>query len=210
MTPDSNLYLRQCTRSPGVAAMHGAGRAGRRIDLGVGPARALLMPDGWGVTTSPHPRQVVSDDRERSTMGFKSKLAGALGAGILMLGVPTAVLAYQPPVVPAIHQEGQGTYENMIAALGNLSAELEQLNATTDLTITNVRIFDADYLASGHDPAALDQAVAAHGAEIQNVQGTLANHEIVRTVLDMVNVPVERVVALDTLDAGDVAIYYQP
>ena len=143
-------------------------------------------------------------------MGFKRRFVGALGAGILMIGIPTTVLAYQPPVVPAVQQEGQGTYENMIAALGNLGAEVEQLNATTDLTITNVRLFDADYLASGQDPAALDQAVAMHGEEIQYVQSTLANHEVVRTVLDMVQIPVERVVAVDALDAGDVAIYYQP
>jgi hypothetical protein len=143
-------------------------------------------------------------------MDFKRRLAGALGAGILMLGVPTAVLAYQPPVVPMVQQEGQGTYENMIAALDNLGAELEQLNAMTDLTVTNVRLFDADYLASGQDPAALDRAVAMHGQEIRYVQSTLANHEIVRTVLEMVNIPVESVVAVDTLAAGDVAIYYRP
>ena len=143
-------------------------------------------------------------------MGFKRRLAGALGAGILTIGVPTAVLADQPPVVPAVQQEGQGTYENMIAALGNLGAEVEQLNATTDLTITNVRLFDAEYLASGQDPVALDQAVAMHSEEIQQVRSTLANHEVVRTVLDMVQIPVESVVAVDALDAGDVAIYYQP
>jgi hypothetical protein len=143
-------------------------------------------------------------------IGFKRRLAGALGAGILTIGVPTAALAYQPPVVPVVRQEGQGTYENMIAALDNLPAELDALNAMTDLTVTNVRIFDADYLSSGQDPVALDQAVALHDAEIQNVQSTLANHEIVRTVLEAVKIPVEQVVAVDTLDAGDVAIYYQP
>jgi hypothetical protein len=143
-------------------------------------------------------------------MGFKRRLAGALGAGILMIGVPTSVLAYQPPVAPVIQQEGQGTYENMIAALGNLGAEIEQLSAMTDLTVTNVRLFDAGYLASGHDTTALDQAVAMHGEEIQYVQSTLANHEIVRTVLEAMHIPIERVVAVDVLDAGDVAIYYQP
>lgn len=143
-------------------------------------------------------------------MGFKRWLAGTFGAGILVFGVPTMVLAYQPLVVPAVQQEGQGTYENMIAALDNLRTELEQLNAMTDLTLTNVRLFDADYLASGRDPAALDQAMALHGEEIQYAQSTLANHEVVRTVLDMVNIPLSRVVAVDTLNAGDVAIYYQP
>jgi type IV secretory pathway TrbF-like protein len=143
-------------------------------------------------------------------MSLKRQIAGALGAGILMIGVPTSALAYQPPVVPVVQQEGQGTYENMIAALGNLDAEVEQLNAITEMSVTNVRIFDADYLSSGQDPAALDQAVAMHDAEIQNVQSTLANHEIVRTVLEAVNIPVESVVAVDTLDGGDVAIYYQP
>ena len=143
-------------------------------------------------------------------MSFKRRLAGALGAGILMTGVPSAVFAHQPPVVPVVQQEGQGTYENMIAALDNLGAEVEQLHAMTDLTVTNVRLFDADYLASAHDPAALDQAVAMHGQEIQYVQSTLANHEVVRTVLEMVNIPVESVVAVDTLEAGDVAIYYNP
>ena len=143
-------------------------------------------------------------------MEFKRRVAGALGAGILMIGVPTSVLAYQPPVVPMVKQEGQGTYENMIVALDNLGAELEQLHAVPDLTVTNVRIFDADYLASEQDPATLDQVVALHGEEIQYVQSALANHEIVRTVLETVNIPVESVVAIDTLDAGDVAIYYQP
>ena len=175
-------------------------------------------------------------------MNVKRRLMGALGAGILMIGVPTSVLASQPPVVPSVagqgshagltpgnsrlgaakltmrftrdgprvQQEGQGTYENMLAALGNLGTEIEQLNAMTGLTVTNVRIFDADYLASGHDPAVLDQAIAMHGQEIAFVQSTLTNNEIVRTVLEAVNVPAESVVAIDTLGAGDVAIYYQP
>jgi hypothetical protein len=143
-------------------------------------------------------------------MSFKRRLAGALGAGILMIGVPTSVLAYQPPVVPVVQQEGQGTYENMIAALDNLGAEVEQLNAIPDLTVTNVRIFDADYLASEQDPATLDQVVAAHSTEIQSVRSTIANNEVVRSVLQAVQIPVESVVAIDTLDAGDVAIYYQP
>jgi hypothetical protein len=143
-------------------------------------------------------------------MSFKRRLAGTIGAGILMIGAPTSALAYQPPVVPVVQQEGQGTYENMIAALGNLDAELAQLNAMTGLSVTNVRIFDAEYLASAQDPATLDQAVAMHGEDIQQVQSTIANNEIVRSVLQAVNIPVENVVALDTLDAGDVAIYYQP
>lgn len=62
----------------------------------------------------------------------------------------------------------------MIAALDNLGAEIRQLNAMADLTVTDVRIFDADYPASGQDPAALDQAVAMHGEEIRYVQSTLA------------------------------------
>ena len=143
-------------------------------------------------------------------MSFKRRLAGALGAGILLIGGPTAALAYEPPVVPAIQQEGQGTYENMIAALDNLGAEVAQLNAITEMSPSNVRIFDAAYLASGQDPAALDQAVAMHSTEIQQVRSTLASHEIVSNVLDAVEVSVDRVVAVDMLDAGDVAIYYQP
>jgi hypothetical protein len=143
-------------------------------------------------------------------MSLRRQLAGALGAGILMIGIPTSVVAYQPPVAPVVQQQGQGTYENMIAALGNLDAEIQQLNAITEMSVTDVRIFDADYLASGQDPAVLDQAVAMHGSEIKSVQSTLANHEIVRTVLDAVNIPVESVVALDTLDGGEVAIYFQP
>ena len=44
------------------------------------------------------------------------------------VGVPTAVLAFQPPVLPVVQQEGQGTYENMIAAIGNLRAEVEAIH----------------------------------------------------------------------------------
>src|SRR5215210_8882886 len=103
-------------------------------------------------------------------MSFKRRLASALGAGILLTGVPTAALAYQPPVVPVVQQEGQGSYENMIAALDNLGAEAEQLSTRTDLTLNNIRMFDAAYLASGQDPAAFEQAVAMHAQEIQYVQ----------------------------------------
>ena len=52
--------------------------------------------------------------------------------------------------------------------------------------------------------------MAKHSEEIQYVRSTLANHRIVRTVLETVHIPVESVVAVDTLDAGDVAIYYRP
>jgi hypothetical protein len=143
-------------------------------------------------------------------MGFKRRFAGVLGAGILMIGAPTAVLASQAPVAPVVQQEGQGSYENMIAALGNLNAEIEQLNAITEMSVTDVRLFDAEYLASGQDPAALDQAVAMHGQEIQQVQSTIANHDLVRSVLDAVDIPVESIVALDTRDTGDVVLYYRP
>ena len=141
-------------------------------------------------------------------MSMKRRLACALGAGILMMSAPTASLAYQPPVIPAVQQEGQGSYDNMIAALENASAEVEQLNAATDLVPTNVRLFDADFLASDRDPAALDQAVASHGEQIQFVQNTVASNEVVRSVLQMVNLPVESIVAIDTLEGGDVAIYF--
>jgi hypothetical protein len=143
-------------------------------------------------------------------MVFKTQHATVLATAFLIITIPTTALATQPSMFPTIQQEGQGTYENMIAALDNLGAEVEQLNALTELGIGNVRIFDADYLASAHDPAALDQAKASHGEQIQYAQNTLANHEVVRTVLEMVNIPVESVLAVDTLAAGDVAIYYQP
>ena len=143
-------------------------------------------------------------------MRFKSQLASALATGILAMCVPTAVLGHPSPSAPTVRQEGQGTYENMIAALDNLGAELDRLNSTTNMSLTSVRIFDATYLASGQDPAALEQAVATHGEQIQTVRSAIANHEVVRTALQMVNVPIESVVAIDALDAGDVAIYYQP
>ena len=142
-------------------------------------------------------------------MRYLRTVAGALGAGMLLVNAPMAALASPQPVAPMVRQVGQGSYQNLIAGLDNLDAEIAQVTSTPDLTPTNVRFFDAEYLASGEDAAALDQAVASHGQQIQAVPNTLSNHEVMRTALQMVNIPVENVVAVDALDAGDVAVYYQ-
>lgn len=138
-------------------------------------------------------------------MSFKKKLAGALGAGVLVLSGPTAAMAYDAPVVPMVQQVGQATFGNLIAALNNIAVEIDELNALNNLTIEDVRVVNVEDLLNGKRVNALNNALNRNNVEILNLRNVLNNNEIIKDALNNINV--SDVVAIDVLSGGDVIVF---
>lgn len=142
-------------------------------------------------------------------MKLKKQIAGALAAGILVLGGPTAAMAYEAPVVPVVHQVGQATFGNLIAALNNIAVEIDELNALNDLTIEDVQVVNVEDVLNGNRVNALNNALNRNNVEILNLRNVLNNNEIIKNVLNNNNIALDDVVAIDVLSGGDVVVFHQ-
>ena len=142
-------------------------------------------------------------------MGLKKQFAGALTAGILMLGGPTAAMAYEAPVVPVVHQVGQATFGNLIAALNNIAVEIDELNALNNLEIEDVQVVNVEDVLSGNNIRALNNALNRNEVDILNLRNVLNNNEVIKNALNRNNVAIGEVVAIDVLSGGDVIVFFQ-
>lgn len=131
-------------------------------------------------------------------------LAGMVGAGILMLGVPAVTLMQQPVMA---QQATQITSGNLIAALNNIAVEIGNLQALNDLTVQNVRVVNVEDVLNGNNVEAFNNALNRNNVEVVTLRNTLNNNEIVKNVLNNNNVAIGQVVAVDVLSGGDVIIF---
>lgn len=129
-------------------------------------------------------------------------LVATLCAGVLTLGVSTAALAQN-------QQTGQATFGNLIAALNNISVEINDLSALNDLTINDVQVVNVQDTLNGNNVQALNNALNRNNVEVITLQNTLNNNEVIKNALNNNNVAINRVVAIDVLSGGDVIVFYQ-
>lgn len=131
-------------------------------------------------------------------------LAGMVGAGILMLGVPTVTLMQQPVMA---QQAGQITSGNLIAALNNIAVQIRNLEALNNLTVQNVRVVNVENVLNGNNVEAFNNALNRNNVEILTLRNTLSSNEIIKNVLNNNKVDIGQVVAIDVLSGGDVIIF---
>lgn len=131
-------------------------------------------------------------------------LAGILGAGILMLGVPAVTLMQQPVMA---QKAGQVTSGNLIAALNNTAVQIRNLEALNNLTVSDVRVVNVQDVLNGNNVEAFNNALNRNNVEIITLRNTLNNNEVIKNVLNNNNVEIGQVVAVDVLSGGDVILF---
>lgn len=135
----------------------------------------------------------------------KLRLASVLGAGILMLGVPTISMTQQA----AAQQVRQASVGNLIAALNNIAVEIENLQALNDLTVRDVRVVNVEDVLNNNNVEAFNNALNRNNVEILNLRNVLNNNEVLKNALNNNDVAIGQVVAIDVLSGGDVIVFAQ-
>lgn len=105
----------------------------------------------------------------------------------------------------------QATFGNLIAALNNISVEIDELEALNDLNIEDVQVVNVEDVLRGANIEALNNALNNNEVEIIELENVLNNNEVIKNALNNldVDVAVGDVVAVDVLSGGDVIVYYQ-
>lgn len=130
----------------------------------------------------------------------KAKLAAGIAAGVMAFSVSGPALAQSQENV--VGQINQG---NLISALNNVNAEVNNLEALNDLTVSEVRIVNVDNVLNNSN--VLNNVL--RNADIDAVQNNLNDNEVIKQALNNNNVNVSDVVAVDVLSDGTVVVFVQ-
>jgi hypothetical protein len=152
----------------------------------------------------------------------KAKLAAGLTAGAMMLSISAPAMAQTQGTEAdfgasasksASVQTTQGTQVaqintgNLISALNNINAEINNIEALNDLTVSDVRVVDVDNVLNNNDVRAFNNALNRNSVDIDALQDFLNDNEVVVDALNNNDVDVSDVVAVDVLSDGTVVIF---
>lgn len=128
-----------------------------------------------------------------------------LGVAVLTMGA--APIAAQPVTPPGQTNQGaaQANFGNLISALNNINAQIDQINALNNIDISRVHIVDVDDVANGNNVQALNNAL--NGVDLTVLQNFLNGNTVLNNVLNNANVLVTDVVAVNVLNGGDIIIF---
>ena len=139
-------------------------------------------------------------------------VAGLLAFALLFGGPAAAITHAQAPDQVA----RQATFGNLIAALNNISVQIEHLEALNDLDIEDVQVVNVEDVLNGNNIRALNRALNRNEVEINVLQDFLNNslNDNVVTIRNVLNdlevdVDVDDVIAINVLDDGTVIVFYQ-
>ena len=137
------------------------------------------------------------------------RLATVLAVALLLLSIAGPALAQTQD-----NEVRQVTFGNLIAALNNISVEINNLQALNDLTITDVRVVNVEDVLNDNNVRAFNNALNRNEVDIAVLQNFLNNSlndnvVTIREVLSNNNVAIGEVVAIDVLSGDDVVIYVQ-
>lgn len=124
----------------------------------------------------------------------------ALAALLLMFAVPSQVRAQD-------NTAGQATFGNLIAALNNVSVQINNLEALNNIDVRRVRVVSADNLLRGANIEALNNALNRNEVEIVTLRNTLNNNRVLNDFLKNNNVLISDVIAIDVLSGGEIVIF---
>ena len=137
----------------------------------------------------------------------KTRIAALITAGALTFSASPALAQSQ-----AVGQINQG---NLISALNNVSAQVSDIQALNDLTITDVRVVNVEDVANNN--RVLNNALNRNDVNIvRNSLNNFLNNslnninvEILNNALNQNNVTVDDVVAVNVLSDGTVVLFVQ-
>lgn len=122
----------------------------------------------------------------------------------------------ETPAVPQPQQvSNQATFGNLIAALNNITVQIDRLNALNNLTIGDVTLVNIQDLLNGNNVRAFNNALNRNNVEIVTLRNVLNNNEIIKNalnnfnILNNLNVVVGQLVAINVLSGG-VTVFFDP
>jgi hypothetical protein len=133
-------------------------------------------------------------------------LVSALGAGLLMFGVPSVTFT---EAASAQQNTNQATFDNLIAALNNISVEIKDLSVLNNLTVSQVKLVNVQDLLNDNNVQAFNNAVNKNNVQIITLRNVLNNNNVIKNVLNNNNVKIGQVVAIDVLSGGNVIVFYK-
>ncbi len=130
---------------------------------------------------------------------IKTKLLAGVTAVAMMLAVagPAAALPTQANDTAQINQG------NLISALNNVNAEINNIRALNNLTVSDVQVVNVEDAVNNNN--VLNNVL--RNADIDALQNFLNNNEVLNDSLNQNDVNVEDVVAVDVLRGGTVVVF---
>jgi hypothetical protein len=130
---------------------------------------------------------------------------------VRMLALSAAVTLSLALAAPAAAQQTsvQRSFGNLIAALNNISVQIEELEALNDLTVSDVRVVNVEDVLNGNRVRALNNALNRNDVDIVRLRNVLNDNEIIKNALNNNDVAVSDVVAIEVLSGGDIVLYFQ-
>lgn len=131
----------------------------------------------------------------------RASFVAVLAALLMAFTVPVEVQA----------QEADPTFDDLLAALNNTDAAVEDLEAREDISAQEVRAVRAEDLVEGTEVEveALNSAISENEEGIAALRSALDENEGVKEALDNNDVATSDVLAVEDT-GGEVIVYYQP
>lgn len=111
-----------------------------------------------------------------------------------------------PPPPPMPQQTQEVTFESLMAALNDLSAETAELEAATGLSAAGVQVVTVSSL-QGADMNALTDAINQNRTDIEALQASLEDNTAITDALMANGAAVSDVIAADVLQGGEVVVF---
>jgi hypothetical protein len=122
-----------------------------------------------------------------------------------------ALLACVPATgLSADSPQQQTTFGNLIAALNNLSVEIDELEVLDDLTIGDITVVNVEDVLNGNNVEALNNALNRNQTEILRLTNVLNNNNVLTDFLNNNDIAISDVIAVNVLSGGDVTVFVQP
>jgi hypothetical protein len=106
---------------------------------------------------------------------------------------------------PGNQGSGQATFGNLIAALNNVSAQVQQVQALNNVNVVDV--VDVNNLATGNNIQALNDAINNNNVDIVELRNVLNKNEVIKDSLNKNNVSINDVIAVEVLSGGDIIVF---
>lgn len=147
-----------------------------------------------------------------SGKNWKNRVIGGVAGGLLMASIPLTTFA-----APVNQTANQINFGQLISALNNINAQISNVYALNNLTVSDVRLVNVQDVANGNNIVALNNAlnrnnILDNNTILQNFLNNSLNNNnvnVIRDVLNNNNIAIGQVVGIDVLN-GTVYVLYLP
>jgi hypothetical protein len=98
----------------------------------------------------------------------------------------------------------QANFGNVISALNNVSAQVQNVRALNDVNVVAV---DVEDVLSGNNVQALNNALNRNDVDINVLRDAINNNDVLVEALEDANIAITDVIAVNVLSGGDVVVF---